>query len=74
MPPTFPQLTLAEFAALLERFPFTRKINAVHMHHTWRPNYSQYKGHDSIVGMWRYHTQEKGWDDIAQHPDVRKED
>ncbi len=67
MPPTFLQLTLAEFATLLERFPFTRKINAVHMHHTWRPNHSQYKGHDTIVGMWRYHTQEKNWDDIAQH-------
>lgn len=67
MPPTFAQITLAEFAALLDRFPFTRKINAVHMHHTWIPNHSHYKGHDTIVGMWRFHTQDKGWDDIAQH-------
>jgi hypothetical protein len=67
MPPTFAQITLAEFAALLNRFPFTRKINAVHMHHTWIPNHSHYKGHDTIVGMWRFHTQHKGWDDIAQH-------
>lgn len=67
MPPPFNHLTLQEFASALDRFPFTRRINAVHMHHTWRPNHSQYQGHDSIVAMWRYHTQVNGWSDIAQH-------
>lgn len=67
MPPTFEQLNLSEFAALLERFPFERRINALHLHHTWKPDHSQYRGHDTILGMWRYHTQERGWDDIAQH-------
>ncbi len=60
-------LTLDEFIDLLHRFHFTRKIDAVHMHHTWRPNHSQYRGERSIEGMWRYHTQENGWSDIAQH-------
>jgi Caspase domain/N-acetylmuramoyl-L-alanine amidase len=67
MPAPFKQLTREQFAALLEKFPFTRKINAVHMHHTWKPDHAQYKGHETIVGMWRYHTETKGWQDIAQH-------
>lgn len=67
MPAPFKQLNREQFAALLDKFPFTRKINAVHMHHTWKPNHAQYKGHETIVGMWRYHTETKGWQDIAQH-------
>lgn len=67
MPAPFKQIDREQFAALLDKFPFTRKINAVHMHHTWKPNHAQYKGHETIVGMWRFHTQNKGWKDIAQH-------
>ncbi|MCB2410766.1 caspase family protein [Hymenobacter lucidus] len=63
----FKKLTLSEFTALVDRFPFTRRINAVHMHHTWRPNWAQYQGEASIEGMWRFHTQTNGWSDIAQH-------
>jgi len=60
-------MTLAEFDELLMAHPFTRRIDAVHFHHTWRPNHSQYRGFDTIVSMWRYHTEVKGWSDIAQH-------
>jgi hypothetical protein len=67
MPAPFRKLTLEEFADLLARFPFTRRIDAVHMHHTWRPNHSQYRGLSSIEAMWRFHTQQNGWSDIAQH-------
>lgn len=67
MPAPFQRLSVAEFALLLERFPFSRRITSVHMHHTWRPNHAQFRGHDSIVGMWRFHTQERGFSDIAQH-------
>ncbi len=67
MPAPFKRLTLDQFANLLNRYQFTRKINAVHMHHTWRPNHSQFRGHESIVGMWTYHTQTNKWSDIAQH-------
>ena len=67
MPPPFKRLTAAEFAAALEQFPFTRRITSVHVHHTWRPNHQQFRGHDSIVGMWRFHTQERKFSDIAQH-------
>lgn len=67
MPPRFIPLTLDEFADLLRRFDFTRKIDAIHMHHTWRPSHAQYQGEASIDAMWRYHTQQNGWRDIAQH-------
>src|SRR5687767_2587466 len=67
MPQPFHQLTLEEFIDLLTRFPFTRRCDAVHMHHTWRPNHKQYKGLATIESMWRFHTENKGWSDIAQH-------
>ncbi|MBC7980869.1 MAG: N-acetylmuramoyl-L-alanine amidase, partial [Armatimonadetes bacterium] len=70
MAPRFYPLTLEEFTDLLERFTFTRKIDSVHMHHTWRPNHAQYQGEKSIAAMWRYHTQEKKWSDIAQHVSI----
>ena len=67
MPPPFRKITLEQLAALLQDFPFTRRIDAVHMHHTWRPTRAQFKGHETIVGMWRHHTTKNGWRDIAQH-------
>ena len=67
MPAPFKQLTTAEFALLVERFPWKRRITSVHMHHTWRPNKAQFRGHESIASMWRFHTRERGFSDIAQH-------
>jgi hypothetical protein len=67
MPPPFREMTIAEFADLLERFPFSRIINSVHMHHTWRPRHADYRGRITIEGMWRHHTRVNGWSDIAQH-------
>ncbi|MBT9491211.1 MAG: caspase family protein [Paucibacter sp.] len=65
--PTFQRLDLAQFEALLSKFPFTRKVNAVHMHHTWQPRRVDFRGHDTIVSMWRHHTQVNRWSNIAQH-------
>jgi hypothetical protein len=67
MPKPFHQITLDQFAELLEKFPFTRAIESVHMHHTWRPNCSQYRGLSTIENMWTLHTQTNGWSDIAHH-------
>jgi hypothetical protein len=67
MPAPFQRLTVPEFALLLNRFPWQRRVLAVHMHHTWRPNRAQFRGHDSISGMWRFHVRERGFSDIAQH-------
>jgi hypothetical protein len=60
MPAPFKQISREQFAELLSKFPFERKINAVHMHHTWKPTRAQYRGHDTIVGMWRFHTETNG--------------
>jgi hypothetical protein len=65
--PTFQRVTVDQFATLLKKFQFRRKVNAVHMHHTWRPRRADFKGHETIVSMWRFHTQTNGWSDIAQH-------
>lgn len=67
MPRPFVPLTVAQFAQLLRGFNFTRTVNAVHVHHTWRPNHSQDEGLASIESMYVYHTQTNGWSDIAQH-------
>jgi hypothetical protein len=67
MRPSFKKVSLDQFSELLARFPFSRTINAVHMHHTWRPDHHGFKGEDTILAMWRYHTEHNGWSDIAQH-------
>jgi hypothetical protein len=68
--PKFQPLDQDTFKQLLDRFPFHRKINAVHLHHTWRPNHSQYRGQETILAMWRVHTQQNHWSDIAQHVSI----
>ena len=63
----FHQLSVPEFVSLLGSFTPARRINAVHLHHTWRPRHSDYRGFETIRGMWRFHTGTNGWQDIAQH-------
>ena len=70
MPPPFKQLQPNEVAAFVENYPFSRTITDVHLHHTWRPNHSQYKGASTIKAMYDYHTNTNGWSDIAQHATV----
>ncbi|HSG40478.1 MAG TPA: peptidoglycan recognition family protein, partial [Thermoanaerobaculia bacterium] len=67
MPRPFLQLSPEDFLDLLRRFPFRRQINAVHMHHTWIPRRSQYRGVASIEAMDRDHRVNRGFSDIAQH-------
>lgn len=70
MPAPFKQITREQFALLIERFEFRRRINAVHMHHTWKPEHRDYdpaNGHRTIMGMFVHHTQVNKWQDIAQH-------
>ena len=66
--PRFVPLSLEEFVKLVERFDFsTRRIDEVHMHHTWRPSHKDFRGLASIIGMWKFHTEVNKWSDIAQH-------
>ena len=67
MPAPFRRLSVAEFADVLARFPFTRRINQVHMHHTWSPSRSEWRGAASVQAMRDFHVRTNGWSDIAQH-------
>ena len=63
----FHPLDPREFDELVREYSWTRQITAVHVHHTWRPTHADFRGERTIEGMWRFHTVELGWSDIAQH-------
>lgn len=66
----FRPLLVDDFADLLNQVTFVRHIESVHMHHTWRPTHTDFHrrgGLALVESMWRYHTNDLGWDDIAQH-------
>jgi hypothetical protein len=69
MPAEIRRLTVSQFVTLLQAVAstLTRKIDAVHLHHTWRPTRSQFKGQSTIEAMRNYHVNHNGWSDIAQH-------
>ena len=70
MPRPFLELTLEQFESLVEHFPWKRRIAEVHVHHTFRPNHADFAAKlpvQSIEGMFRFHTEERGFSDIAQH-------
>jgi N-acetylmuramoyl-L-alanine amidase len=67
MPPPFRQVNRAQFAEILRQFNFTRTVNAVHFHHTSSPRHRDFRGEESVVAMFRHHTQNRGFRDIAQH-------
>ena len=70
MPKPFARLTVDQFAERLRTFTFTRRITAVHMHHTFIPRQTDFRGEPTIDGMFRFHTQTNGWSDIAQHVSI----
>src|SRR5215203_94269 len=70
MPAPIRRLTTDQLIALLEtaKPQLTRKIASVHLHHTWRPTQSQFKGLAKIEGMRNFHMNPpNNWRDIAQH-------
>lgn len=70
MPPPFQELTRADFAKLLLRFPFERTVDAVHLHHSWRPRAREYRGHETLLLMWQTDRWRVGRNDIAQHVSI----
>lgn len=52
---------------LLLAHGWARRINAVHVHHTWRPNHAQWRGQPTVEAIRRYHVEQLGWFDIAEH-------
>jgi len=70
MPRPFLELTLDQFAELVARFPWKRTITEVHLHHTFKPDHADFRSRppvQSIEGMFRFHTETRGFSDIAQH-------
>jgi Caspase domain/N-acetylmuramoyl-L-alanine amidase len=67
MPRPFQSLTFDQFNDLFSQFQFARRIDSIHLHHTWLPDRSSYKGLATIEAMYRFHTATNGWSDIAQH-------
>jgi hypothetical protein len=69
MPSSIRRLTTSQFVALFtaRAQDLTRKISEVHLHHTWRPTRSQFKGLATIEAIRNFHVNTNGWDDIAQH-------
>jgi N-acetylmuramoyl-L-alanine amidase len=75
-------LSREEFSRLLRAFKATagtRRINSVHIHHTWIPNYDHFDrqkqrlgsaaaaGRELCANMRRSHMNDRGFRDIAQH-------
>lgn len=69
MRPEIRRLTTEQFSSLLAAVhaQLTRRITAVHLHHTWRPTRSQFKGLATVEAMRNVHVNTNGWNDIAQH-------
>ncbi|MDF2521253.1 MAG: hypothetical protein K0R84_1881 [Clostridia bacterium] len=54
----------------IKSFNWSRKVTQLHIHHTWKPDHSDYNGTNGIAlqrSMKSYHVSAKGWKDIAQH-------
>lgn len=70
MPPPFRPLGEDCFVRELKSTQWRRRILRVDMHHTYYPAHGDYKGLSSIEAMWRYHTLERQFEDIAQHVSI----
>ncbi len=60
------QIDHDQLRLLLQR-GWVRRIDAVHIHHTWRPGHAQWRGLATVEAIRRYHVETLGWSDIAQH-------
>ncbi len=59
-----------EFREWLRQQDTQRHIDKVLIHHTWKPDYSDFKGDNHFAlqtGMRNFHMHDRGWDDIGQH-------
>lgn len=70
MPRPFRPLSLDDFADEVASFQWSRPVWRVDMHHTWYPAHADWRGEDSISGMYVFHTRERGFEDIAQHVSI----
>jgi hypothetical protein len=63
---SYQKLTIEQLLDKLNHYDHTE----LHVHHTWRPNHSNFNGSNHVRiqdGMRNYHVKTNKWDDIAQH-------
>ena len=70
MPPPFRPLDIDGFADEVRSFGWTRRVWRVDMHHTFYPAHADYRGEASIEAMRRFHVEDRGFEDIAQHVSI----
>ncbi len=63
----FKGYTREEFINFMKNVKVKRKITHIQIHHTWKPRKTDYVGVQTIEAIWRYHTQNQKWQDIAEH-------
>lgn len=73
MPPPFRCFTVPELVAELAAYPWSRRVWRVDMHHTYYPARRDYRGLTTIEAMWRFHVEDRGFDDLAQHLSIGPE-
>ncbi len=73
MPAPFRHMSPGEFSAAVRAFDWTRRVWRVDVHHTWAPDHARWReigSSASVEGMCRYHVDERGFEDIAQHVSI----
>ncbi len=55
MPTPIRRITAAQFGLLAQPTQLTRKIAAVHVHHTWRPPRQDFRGLATVEAMRKFH-------------------
>jgi len=70
MPPPFRLLHRDDFTKQVSAFAWQRTVLRVDMHHTLFPAHADWRGEESVRAMWTFHTQQRGFDDIAQHVSI----
>ena len=66
----FKILTTDELITYTKNFKWTRKFSEFQIHHTWKPDHSNFNGINGIAlqeGMRNYHVNTLKWQDIGQH-------
>ena len=51
----YPSDYAAQFGLLAQPAQLTRKIGAVHVHHTWRPRRQDFRGLATVEAMRKFH-------------------
>lgn len=63
-------LSVEEFKGYMDLLKVTRSIKKIQLHHTYLPEYEQFKGNNHIAmqeAMKNYHIKTNNWNDIGQH-------